>query len=185
MTIWAGKTVVCIASGPSLNSKDCALIELSGLPCIAVNTSWEMARFCDVIYAGDVCWWIANKDRIDIDAERWTCTRQASQRFGVNLHKSCGEYNSGMRAIEFAMWRGATRVILLGYDCSLANGTHWHGDHKESGNPDEVKVRLWQKQFIAVSEKAKLAGVDVINCSRETDLRSFRRLDLEEAILIG
>lgn len=179
---WTGCTVVCIASGPSLTSKDCAQVARAGLPTIAVNSSWKMARFCDVIYAGDSCWWDAYGAEIDIPAERWSCTRQAVQRFGVNHHVVYGEYNSGMRAIQFAIWQGAARVILLGYDCSLVNGSHWHGDHGKTKNPDPKKVSSWHRHFGQVAAEASTAGVDVVNCSRSTALTSFQRVSLEEAL---
>ena len=69
--MWKGMTVCCIASGPSLTSADCALIEQAALPTIAVNSSWQMARFADVVYAADPAWWDHNQHLIDIDAERW------------------------------------------------------------------------------------------------------------------
>ncbi|MGQ6076331.1 hypothetical protein ACUNGR_13575 [Serratia sp. IR-2025] len=50
-------TVVCVASGPSLTAADCALVEASGLPAIAVNNSWRLIPACAVIYAADCCWW--------------------------------------------------------------------------------------------------------------------------------
>ncbi|HBO2361308.1 TPA: hypothetical protein L4H08_005446 [Pseudomonas aeruginosa] len=179
---WTGCTVACIASGPSLTAEDCSVVQASGLPTIAVNTSWKLARFCDVIYAGDSCWWEAYGSEIDIPAERWSCTRQAIQRFGVNHHIVYGEYNSGMRAIQFAIWQGAKRVLLLGYDCSLEHGTHWHGEHGKTKNPDSKKVGQWHRQFGQVSAEAKTAGVEVVNCSRSTALTCFERIGLEEAL---
>lgn len=179
---WTGCTVVCIASGPSLIAEDCGAVERSGFPAIAVNSSWKMARFAEILYAGDSAWWESYSDEIDIPAERWSCTRQAAQRFGVSHHQSGGAYNSGMRAIQFAMQQGASRVLLLGYDCSLAAGTHWHGDHQKTKNPDAQKVAGWHKQFAQVAAEAKARGVDVINCSRHSALNCFPRLSLEEAL---
>lgn len=181
---WTGCTVVCIASGPSLTAEDCAVVERAGLPTVAVNSSWKLSRFCDVIYAGDACWWAEYGDEIDIQAERWSCTRQAKQRFGVNHHQVGGPYNSGMRAIQFAMGQGASRVLLLGYDCSLAAGTHWHGEHQRTKNPDVQKVTGWHKQFAQVAAEAKARGVEVINCSRYSALGCFPCLSLEEALQV-
>lgn len=180
---WTGCTVVCIASGPSLTAEDCAVVERACLPTVAVNSSWKLARFCDVIYAGDACWWAEYGDEIDIQAERWSCTRQAKQRFGVNHHQSGGPYNSGMRAIQFAMQQGASRVLLLGYDCSLVAGSHWHGDHHKTKNPDAQKVAGWHRQFAQVSAEAKAREVQVLNCSRYSAIACFPRLSLEEALL--
>lgn len=180
--VWEGQTVVCIASGPSLTQADCDLVRRSGLPTVAVNSSWRMARFADVIYAGDAAWWDAYGDEVTIPAERWTCTRLAAQKHGINLHKVVGPYNSGMRAIQFAIERGAERVILLGYDCSIKHGLHWHGAHDRTKNPDEKKVRTWRGQFQAVAILAKVRRCEVINCSRYTELTCFPRIPVEDIL---
>lgn len=175
---WQGLTVVCIASGPSLTAADCAQIEAAQLPTIAVNSSWQLARFADVIYAGDPVWWHAYGDEIDIQAERWACHDPHIERMQVNLHRALGGYNSGLRAIQLAIELGAARVLLLGYDCSVAAGTHWHGDHGKTKNPDAARCSAWLRQFAALDRK----GAQVINCSRQTALECFPRMNLEDAL---
>lgn len=181
--LWAGQTVVCIASGPSLVREDCDRIAMEGLLTIAVNSSWEMARFCHVIYAGDSAWWRHNQAGIDIHAERWTCTQHAAHRFDVLHHEVVGgSYNSGMRAIQFALWRGAARVLLLGYDASLKHGVHWHGPHQLTGNPDASRLADWRRQMTELAVRVERRGVEIINCSRHTELTCFPRMDLEVAL---
>lgn len=179
---WAGKAVVVIASGPSLTADDCALIEAAGIPTIAVNSSWKMARFAGAVYAGDACWWDAYGHEVDIPAEKWTCSRQAAAKHRINHHAAYGGYNSGMRAIQFAIERGASRIILIGFDCSLANGIHWHGPHELTKNPDAAKVRKWHGQFKTVATLAKTKKCEVINCSRYTELTCFPVRDLESVL---
>lgn len=180
--VWAGNAVAVIASGPSLTQADCDLIEAAGIPTIAVNSSWKMARFADAVYAGDACWWDAYGHEVDIPAEKWTCSRQAAAKHRINHHQAYGGYNSGMRAIQFAVERGAARVILLGFDCSIANGLHWHGAHDRTQNPDEGKVKKWHVQFKTVAALAKLRRCEVINCSRYTELTCFPTQELEAAL---
>lgn len=175
---WSGRTVVCIASGPSLSEADCEVVRRSGLPTIAVNTSWQRAPFAAVLYAGDAVWWEENAGKVNIPAERWTCSRLAAKQFDARLHQAYGPYNSGMRAIQFAIDCGASRVILLGYDCSVEKGSHWHGDHAGTKNPDGHKVRLWQQQFSMVAMHAKARGIEILNCSADTALKCFPRADL-------
>lgn len=177
-----GETVVCIASGVSLTAEDCGIIEATPFATIAVNNSWQRARFCKVIYAGDHKWWHEYHESIDIPAERWSCARHAD-RYGCRYHPAgTGDYNSGMRAIQFAIWRGAKQIILLGYDCSIKQGTHWHGNHVGLKNPDNIRVKEWHKQFAQVAKEAEKATVDIINCSRYTDLTCFRQKPLEEIL---
>ncbi len=174
----------CIASGPSLTASDCELVRRSGIKTVAVNDSWKMARFCDYLYAGDFKWWKVNYNKIDIDAEKWTCSDRAANAYKINYHIAAGPYNSGMRAIQFGISKGFKSIAILGYDCSLKNGVHWHGEHKEPTlrNPNESKVKKWHDQFKRVSDNAKKQGVAIYNCSRYTELKCFNLLPLEQAI---
>lgn len=174
--VWLGETVVCIASGPSLTQADCDLVGASGLTTVVVNSSWKRARFASVIYGADFYWWDKYGREIDIDAERWTWSRRAADTFGLN-HDALPLVveNSGLRAIDFAIRRGAKKVILLGYDCSVNNGVHWHSDYPDHRNPDAVKCKTWQRQFAQLNRR----GCIVVNCSRYTALSCFPKNTLE------
>lgn len=177
------KTFVCIASGPSLKPEDCLLVKDAGLPVIAVNSSWEMVPWCDHIYAGDHQWWQENFNKIGSAATLWCGTETTARHYAINHFDSTlnGGFNSGQRAILLALYLGADRVILLGYDCSIRNGRHWHSDH-ESGlkNPDEQSTRRWQDEFLRVRQKHGEARI--INCSRYTELKAFQTASLEEQL---
>lgn len=177
-SLWEGKTAVCIASGPSLIAEDCAAVEKAGLPAIAVNSSWKLARFAGVVYAGDLAWWKEYGGEIDIDAERWTCSSRAAKLYGLKLHKAGGEYNSGLRAVQLAVHFGAKRVLLLGYDASVKAGTHWHGSHEKTKNPDEARCEKWRRQFSKLDTK----DVEVINCTPGSALECFPKMTLTEAM---
>jgi len=176
--------VVCIGSGPSLCAEDCKDVEESGLLTIAVNSAWQMARFCKVIYAGDDYWWKTYHQDIDIDAERWTCNENSCPTYGLNHHKgySGNACSSGYRAIQFARDHyKAEKIILLGYDCSVSNGVHFHNPHPKQGhNPDEARCQKWLKYYDKLA--TELTGIRVINCSRETALTVFPRMSLQEAL---
>lgn len=174
----------CIASGPSLTEADCELVRQSGIKTVAVNDSWRIARFCDYIYAGDTKWWAVNHDKIDINAEKWTCSDKAANTYKLHYHIAAGPYNSGMRAIQFGISKGFKSIAILGYDCSLKNGIHWHGEHKEEKlrNPNDHKVLIWHDQFKRVSDNAKKQGVNIYNCSRYTELTCFELAKLEDVL---
>jgi hypothetical protein len=178
--------VICIASGPSLTAADCNLAAMSGLPVIAVNNSWQAIPNCDVVFAGDWSWWYQHHDQIVSNAERWTVSCLAAARLGINRFTSRfmrPSWNSGMLAIELAVSRGARRVWLLGYDCSLQQGSHWHGDHARGmKNPDKKATDRWQNEFMRLQQG--LPGVTVVNCSRSTALSCFPRQS-PEAILLA
>ena len=170
-------TYVCIASGPSLTAADCELVRQSGLPTIAVNSSWQLAPWCDHLYAGDLAWWDEHADEVPPSPQRWSCTRQAVAKHGLNYHEAYGAYNSGLRAIQLAFKLGAEGVLLLGYDCTVAGGTHWHGDHVGTKNPDEALCRKWKAQHAALAQRGS-----VVNCSRETELECYRLGMLEKEL---
>lgn len=84
--------------------------------------------------------------------------------------------NTGVNAIMLAAYLGAEQIILIGYDCSVKKGYHWHGEHpKPLTNCKSIKH--WFKLFEKVAENLK--HLEVINASRETDLTFFKKESLE------
>ena len=176
-------TAIICASGPSLTHDDCQKAIGAGLPVIAVNSSWRAVPGCSHIYAGDLRWWDANIDVLPSSASRWTCNYQAHKRYGLNLFDTDTRlaFNSGQRSILFAASLGAKNIILLGFDCSIDGGSHWHGDHADLDNPTAESVTRWRGEFANTARS--LAGkVNIVNSSRQTALKCFRRLGLEEAL---
>lgn len=186
MTNWKGQPAIVIASGPSLGFDDYADVEIvreSGIKVVAVNTTWERVPFCDVLYAGDRCWWGHNEDKINIDAERWTCSKPAATLNGATYRprKIKPGYNSGANAIELAanVFK-ANPVLMLGFDCSIKHGIHHHGAHKKSGNPNDRRCHMWKNQF---KNLVKVCGdTRLINCSRYTEIKGVERMDLKKAL---
>ncbi|WP_447639577.1 hypothetical protein [Pandoraea norimbergensis] len=177
---WIQEVAVCIGGGPSLRQDDCDLVQRSGARVIAVNSSWRAAPFADVIYAGDAAWWRANASAIWVDAERWTCSAVAAREFGLNLHEAAGAYNSGLRSIELAAQFGARRIVLIGFDCSVRDGSHWHGNHPSTKNPNAALCELWKRQF----SQLRLGGTEIINASRQSEIECFERQSLEQALVL-
>jgi hypothetical protein len=91
-----------------------------------------------------------------------------------------GPYSSGLRSIELAEQFGARRIVLIGFDCSVQGGSHWHGDHSKTKNPDAGLCLVWKRQFAGL----RFDGVEIINASRQSELDCFPRLDLERALVL-
>lgn len=174
---------IILGGGPSLCAEDVKAALNSGWPVIAVNNAWQWAPGCQVIYAGDLEWWARYyADVAKTGAALWTCHSKAAPRFGLNRHHACGPYNSGQRAIQFAAWRGAKTILLLGFDCSLRGGLHWHGAHPaEMSNPGARSVARWRAHFARLP--AALPHVNIVNCSRYSEITEFPRLPLREALV--
>lgn len=174
------KTVAIIGSGPSLRREDCALIQRAGLDTVAINSSWAMAPFCKIVFAGDYAWWNKNKDLISIGAERWTSCVDAAHFFGIkHYHSKIYAWNSGLRAIELVETFGAKKAILLGFDCRVDFGKHWHPDHVGTSNPNPKVCLDWKQQF---NRYARTTKMEIVNCSRDSALLCFPRVNLEDAL---
>ena len=195
---WAGRTVVCIASGPSLTPEDCEAVRAAGHPAIVTNTTFRACPWADVLFGHDSAWWkeyggVAKKKPSDggpsvadvFRGERVTCSiagRTLQVRSLHNLPWFQGFGNSGTAAISLAIAGGARRILLLGYDCKKSGErVHWHGDHpKQLGNAASLK--RWPRHFANVAKHASGRGVEVLNCSRETALDCFPRAALADAL---
>ena len=182
---WSGRTVACIASGPSLTVEDCAAVHAAGLPTIVTNTTFRRCPWADVLYAMDKQWWLHHLKEVDRDFAGERCTPHLlPHRFGTIALKSCGfqpQNHSGAGAISLAIHAGAARVILLGYDCQHTGGmAHWHGDHgKGLGNARGVE--RWMGAYDALRKRMDKIGIVYLNCSRATAL-DWPRGDLLEAL---
>lgn len=194
-----------MASGPSLTLEDAERVrrwrvEASVRRVIVVNTTFRAAPWADVLYAADSVWWKtygAEVNACGFAGERISATRapKSGESYGTvvvkisheqGLSKSRGILNggghSGYQAIGLAYDRGARKIVLLGYDTQRTNGmSHWHGDHPKNlrqNSPHDA----WVKRFPALATDLEKAGVEVLNCSRETALSCFRRVGLEAAL---
>lgn len=181
---WSGQTVVCIASGPSLTKEDCELVRDAGLRTVVVNTSFRLALWADALYAMDAAWWSFYGPEAfqSFTGEFWSHVRVERCYPTKGLLYPQGFGNSGSYAISLAIVAGASRVLLLGYDCKV-NGEkrHWHADHpKKMGNANSIG--RWPYHFELIAKYAQSRNVKVVNCSRDTALSCFQKNSLEEEL---
>lgn len=91
--------------------------------------------------------------------------------------------NSGFQALNLAVQWGAARVVLVGYDMTLAHGTHWHGRHGAGlHNPTDRSIARWRAVLDGAAEQLAALGIDVVNTSAISALTRYRRASLEEAV---
>lgn len=190
-----GGTVVCCASGPSLLREDVEYAHAKGASVIAVNDAYLFAPFAVALMASDAAWWIHKKPvfaglRFSLDAS-------ANRVEGVILLRRTGESgverdptglrsgrNSGAAAINLAVHLGAARILLLGYDMSTPRGekhSHFFGAHKfplRGGSP----YPLFRQLLGEMVAELKALNIEVVNCSRHSELKCFPRQPLEEAL---
>lgn len=182
----AGRTVVCIASGPSLGADDCDLVRASGWPVVVTNTTFRLCPWADVLVAHDEAWWKLYRTEVQAGFPgQKVCCAPGGRRFGaqwLGLQKHKTFRNSGAAAISLAVLAGAKRVVLLGYDCQHTGArTHWHGDHPAPlGNAGSVA--RWPQTFRQVAQYAAQQRCEVLNATRATALTSFPRVRLEDVL---
>jgi hypothetical protein len=118
------------------------------------------------------------------DIRRCTASKVASRTHDVEYQRFGAAdvaFNSGSMAIQFAASLGAKTIYLLGYDCSVTHGEHFHGRHQHGlRNPTNYSVAKWQQEFDGV--RKQLPHVEIFNCSRRTELACFPLKSLEAVI---
>lgn len=91
--------------------------------------------------------------------------------------------NSGFHAINLALQWGALKIVLVGFDYTLARGVHWHGRHGgRLNNPTEFITRKWRQRLDAAAPTFAERGIEVINASPHSTLTAYPKLNLLEAI---
>mgnify|MGYP000647434298 CR=1 FL=1 len=185
---WAGRTVACLASGPSLTPEDCAIVRERGLPAVVTNTTFRMAPWADALIGHDLKWWTVydSEVRAAFTGAKLCCSVVPKGIDAVNalpFLPGRGFGNSGTAAIALAIHAGAKRVLLLGYDSQRGpNGrAHWHDAHPAPLG-DAKSLPKWGPKFAIVAALAKQKRVEVLNCSRSTALKAFPLATLEDVL---
>ena len=195
---WSGDIVVLVASGPSAPQVRLAAAR-GKAKFIAVNNSWRLAPWSDVLYSCDFSWWNAYDDwhqfaglKVSIEyrtSEKWPEIRRMECQkindfvdFSPDARIGWGG-NSGFGAINLAVKFGAKRLILVGYDMTLSHGPHWHGKHKVGmHNPLPANVRRWRRAIDNAEPSLKAHGVRILNASPISGLEAYPKIGFEEAL---
>lgn len=191
---WSDETCVIVASGPSAlgvkldRAKDKAKF-------IAVNNSWKLAPWADVLYACDHAWWHENNGVPEFDGIRIAGDRRAYQDAYADYYVDVKRIDrlvmepgvvgriggaSGAQALNLAMQFGARKIILVGFDCSLDRGIHWHGPHTGLGNPSQSLVGIWRNALDRLADQIAGMGVMVVNASQQSELRAYEKKAFED-----
>ena len=163
---------------------------------LVINDNYRLAPWADALYACDPEWWEHHNGCPAFRGQKWTQSKEAAEKFnlhwipgspkpGLSLDPACvhNGMNGGYQALNLAVHFGATRILLLGFDMKRGddNRRHWFGDHPGAMNKDSP-YRAWRDAFDTTPADLKKAGVQVINCSRDTALTCFPRAALEEVL---
>jgi hypothetical protein len=139
-----------------------------------------------MLFGFDAKWWKHYRKEVDGFHGRKVSASPQAEKYGAENPYPLPWFsiyrNSGCCAVSIAIAAGASKVVLLGYDCGfIGRRRHWHDDHpKGMGNADMLLD--WKRLFGLLAKQARRAGVKVVNASRHTTLECFERAELELAL---
>lgn len=196
-----GGTVVCLATGPSLNQADCDYVRGKAV-VIAINDSHRLAPWADCLYSSDRKWYAhyngvpgfkglkfgigsapGKRNPFPRFPDIQVLTNVGYDGFPNVRHGLTNGRNSGFAAIVLSVHLGARRVILLGYNMNTHGGkSHWFGRHPSPlPNPDSL-LPSFRKRFYTLIKPLADAGVTVINCTEHSSLDMFPFQPLREVL---
>lgn len=191
---WPGEPVVILGGGSSLTDDDVQYCR-GKARVIAIKEAYLLAPWADVLYGCDEKFW-----RFYDGAQTFTGLKYALEPQGIawpdlQVLKDTGPhgleldasglrhgYNSGYQAVNLA-WHlcGPTTVILLGFDMWTGpdGRQNWFGKH---GNHTDSPYPVFLNAFHTLAAPLREAGVQVLNASRWTMLRTFPQVQLHEVL---
>ncbi len=190
--LWEGKTVAVLASGPSMSKDIADQVLAAAAPAIAINNTYLLAPWADMLYAADASWWAAHPAaagfeglRVTVQDVPGTLKLRCSGPAGFDPHpgavRSGG--HSGHQAVHIAMHAGARRILLCGFDM---HGTHWHGEHAAPlRNTAAGTYGRWVEQFAELGAAALELGIQILNCTPRSALTCFPAMNLADALRLS
>lgn len=198
---WRGDTAVIVGTGPSAAAEPLERVR-GQAKVFVIKSSWMLAPWADALYGLDRGWWIANKGaaqfkgmkfspsptvcRIYPDVREIRLKARAeiltAQTGVIGCGLKSGGGHSGFQAINLAVQFGAKRILLVGFDMTLANGAHWHKDYRGVAKPDAGRVLAWREAMDDCAPQFTALGVDVINCTMASALTAYPKQPLSDAI---
>jgi len=139
---WVGQDAHIIGGGASLLGFDFA--SLRGQNTIGCNDAFRLGpEVVKICLFGDASWWQKTKFELENFKGQIISCAPSLRNFNVpwlyfvertrdglraQSEKQIGwNYSTGSAAINVAIWLGAKRIYLLGFDLDQHNGkTHWH-----------------------------------------------------------
>ena len=197
---WRGETIVIVGTGPSAASADLSLLR-GRARIIAIKSSWKLVPFADALYGVDRGWWLAQQGAPGFRGLKFTPSPTAARLYkltqvtlrpvetimvdtvgviGCGL-RSGGGY-SGFQAINLAVQFGARRIVLVGFDMTLARGAHWCPQEQGVSRPDAIRTETWRRSLDGCAAVFERLGIEVLNATPHSALTAYPRVSIEEAL---
>lgn len=200
---WVGAVVAILGGGPSLTVEQVERVRIGRVRCIAINNSFMLAPWADMLYGADASWHAAHQESANFSGLRCGIENRYDRFTDDRIHvvsradlpiatttclPAAGDTtliagrNSLHQAMNLAILAGATTVLLLGCDGRRVDGrTHWHGGHQGRTLADDFFDDM-RRAFSAQENALMRRGIRVVNCSPGSAIDSFPKIALEDAL---
>jgi hypothetical protein len=190
-------TCYIVGGGSSLRNFDWA--DLDGKFVIAINRAYEVLPNAQIVYFTDLDFWQMHRDRMLAHKGKkikGTIGKETVNNPDVEEYKLSGPqgletipkqlrhgYNSTYAAINLAaVHLKFKKIYLLGIDMKWGNQgnkatSHWHSGHKRI-DAESVYLRMI-KAYDTIGEPLRKLGTEVINITRDSDLKVFPKVDFD------
>lgn len=193
------KTVVVLASGPSLTAEQIDAARRSGFFTIVVNRTYQKFLDANVVYAGDFMFYkVYMADiRATFKGKCWTQDSSVAARWphvvqrmrggnrdGLGLKIIHTGGNSGYQAINLAFLWGYERIIMLGFDLRFGpNGERHHHEDHLAPCVQAMTLHEWIHRFEKLARDFReKTSCEVINCTPGSALTCFPTRDWREVL---
>lgn len=188
-SLWPGRTVAILASGPSMSRALADRVHAAGLPAIVINDTYRLAPWADMLYAADEAWWQQYPDALAFEGLKVSVgqvrgvlelSNSGVTGFDPNPANLRTGSNSGYQALHIAVHAGAKRVLLCGFNMT---GRHWFGGHPASlVNTSEHLYDKFRRNFETILPALAERGIEVLNCTFGSALKCFQMRDLDDEL---
>jgi len=168
---------------------------------IAVNMSYQLGAWIDVLFFGDDGFWKTKHDeiiafqglRVSFESEKIRdsrvklLARNSRKKQGITFDPKgllSWNFNSGAAEINLAIQFGAKRIILLGFDMYLdaSNNQHWHKVYTSPLNVIKESMKKHLRGFPVIAKDIEGTGIEIINCSPNSTIQCFRKANIWEVL---
>ena len=168
---------------------------------IAVNMSYQLGNWIDVLFFGDDGFWKTRRDeiiafqglRVSFESEKIRdsriklVARNPRKKQGITFEPAgllSWNFNSGAAAINLAIQFGAKKIILLGFDMHLDvnNNQHWHKVYTSPLNSIKESMKKHLQGFPVIAKDVEGTGIEIINCSPNSTIQCFQKANIWEVL---
>jgi hypothetical protein len=186
---WVGEVAYVVGGGTSVQLADVQSLQERGKNVIAVNSSYRIALFADILYFADERWWTReitledhklreflgqvwtvsriSKDIQDVKLKRLRRVKPEVQGLALSPDTVTMEWTSVQSAINIAMHKGADRVVVLGLD-NQPSPSDPQRFHHHAEYPWPHRLSTWQYKYDNLAHAVPVLeqqGVKVFNAS--------------------